>query len=235
MTSLNKSFNILCHVWQPEPVLGEQEGVIGNWRNIGDRSTSGRGVKMGHILLHRSISKFTGSAAIAALPKTGKMHQLDHWSDGTQCLYGWKMCSSVKEKCYQACDWFNSGECSQPGGCEHWLYTMEKSGIPMFYKDPMTLQDGQGGWHRLNCPLRWGRFILLMGFSLFINFPKSSKVWMDDCIISDWSKPDTESVNHICKKGGSRWKEMSRENKQNALSWTNYATDVEIQITQKGI
>lgn len=123
MTSLNKSFNILCHVWQPEPVLGEQEGVIGNWRNIGDRSTSGRGVKMGHILLHRSISKFTGSAAIAALPKTGKMHQLDHWSDGTQCLYGWKMCSSVKEKCYQACDWFNSGECSLVGvstDCIQW-------------------------------------------------------------------------------------------------------------------
>lgn len=123
MTSLNKSFNILCHVWQPEPVLGEQEGVIGNWRNIGDRSTSRRGVKMGHILLHRSISKFTGSAAIAALPKTGKMHQLDHWSDGTQCLYGWKMCSSVKEKCYQACDWFNSGECSLVGvstDCIQW-------------------------------------------------------------------------------------------------------------------
>ncbi|ROL52711.1 hypothetical protein DPX16_21137 [Anabarilius grahami] len=69
------SKNLRCMSYAFPTLLTERMELVLRSFRIDDRPTSGRGVKMVRVPRHHSVSKVTGSAAIAAL-LTGKMHQL---------------------------------------------------------------------------------------------------------------------------------------------------------------
>lgn len=89
----------------------------------------------------------------------------------------------------------------RPGGCEHWLYVMEKLGIPMFecYKDPATLG------------LRWTRW--LTSFELYKDGKgliieervDASKCQQRRALLLHQGRPDVQDVFSMLPKMGIMW------------------------------